>query len=76
MSKLARLRRAIADQFAEALRAALKERFPDLKVETEWGIISMRLVTRPTNQKRFTKEQHTFIAGFSAGYTSAKEQIK
>ena len=71
MKKIEKLRRSIREQFTERLHAAVEKRFPGLKVETEWNIFTMNLVSRPTSKKKFTKEQIMFIAGFSDGYAES-----
>lgn len=76
MKKIDKLRRSINDGMSEELAKACKEAFPDLELETEFSILSGHMVTRPANQKKFTKEQHSFIRGFSNGYGMAMEQVR
>ena len=68
--------RYIRDQFRDRLHAALKAKFPLLKVETEWNILAMRCITTPIGKEKFTRKEHSFIDGFSAGYASAQLAVE
>jgi len=75
------VKKKIAASLGEMLDPLFKEKF-SRECETVWDLLSMRLITVPSDGGKFTKEQHAWIAGFSAawsakqfGLTSEKELI-
>jgi hypothetical protein len=73
--KLEKLRRAVNDNFPNKLKEAFADQFGGEEIETTLDICSLRLVTKPIDNKRFTKEQVQFIAGYETGYLAAKDQM-
>lgn len=55
------------DAFAQALEAAFDKKF-DIVVTCMWNFMIDRRVTARDDNRRITKEQREFIAGFEAGY--------
>jgi hypothetical protein len=72
MSK--RLHRKIYDEFADELMAAFGAKF-GIPIETEFNFMSMQRVSRRADGRKFTKEQHSFIAGYEDGYFAAANLV-
>lgn len=75
-TKIEKLCRAINDAFRDKLHAALANKFPGLTVESEYSIVAMAMVTRPTSRKKFTRKQYDFIGAYEAGYFAAKAMVR
>jgi len=70
-TKAERLNRQVNDEFREQLAAKFAERFDGIEVESQFNILSMRLVTERKDGEAFTPEQAAWIAAFEAGYSAA-----
>ena len=74
MKKVDKVRKAVNDAFRDKLNEAFKEKF-DRELTTELHFLSMRLVSHPTDGKKFTKTQKDWVQTFSEGYACATDQI-
>ena len=74
MTKIEKLHRRINDKFSECLREAFKVRFRR-NLTTEYSILSMQLVSFPSNGKPFTSEQKKWVQAFEIGFMSAHDLV-
>lgn len=61
--------------FADSLQEAFKARFAR-ELTTEYSIMAMSLVSRPTDGKKFTPKQRDFVEAFSRGYADASLNLE
>lgn len=74
MSKLNNMRRELENAFTDALHQEFRCKF-DVELQTEFNIFAMCLISKRTDGKDLTPEQHAFLAGWSTGYGKAINMI-
>ena len=65
---------ALQNAFTEELGMRFQEVF-GLALVTRINIVSMRLVSTRADGAPFTRKQHAWVAGFSAGYAGATDLV-
>ena len=74
-TKLKKMADELNEEFRVKLAAAVLEKF-DIEIETNFNIMSMRLVTTKKDKSDFTPEQHAYISIFSEGYEAAMFMVR
>lgn len=69
-----RFTKAIRETFAEDLDAAFKKRWRR-NLTTEYNIIAVRMISRPTNGKPFTPEQKAWVDGYADGRSNVLDKL-
>jgi hypothetical protein len=70
-----KVRRHINDGFADAIKAAFKEKFAR-ELDTSYNIFAMALVSAPADGEPFTPEQKEFCEAFDGGYAAAMNLLE
>lgn len=74
MNASQRMSKLLRESFSARIDAAFKEKFRR-NLTTEFNIVAMQLISRPSNGKPFTPKQRGWVDGFSAGYQDAMDQL-
>ncbi|AYD44787.1 hypothetical protein [Yersinia rochesterensis] len=73
-TKIEKLHRKLNDSFSDKLNAAFLDKF-SRELTTSFNILSMRLVSFPSDGMDFTPEQLNWVCAYSDGYSAAKNQV-
>lgn len=71
MSALNRAVDALREQFKQSLNEAFEAKFDGRKIDTIFNLMYLRYVSTPHDDKPFTPEQITFIAGYEEAWLKA-----
>ena len=75
MTKVDKIQRKMNEDFRGLLASKINEKF-GIKVETEWSLFTMRLMTTKKDGTKFTRKQLDFIGAYSVGYSDAMNLVK
>ena len=74
MKKLEKMGKELNDNYFKSLADAIYDEM-GIRVESNWDIVIMRMVTTRVSGKAMTQRHHNFISAFEKGYVSAKNQV-
>jgi len=69
-----KIRKSVREDLYAEIDKAFQNKY-HIKTETSFNIIAMRMITNRVDEKRFTKEQKTWLSAFVLGYLSALDKI-
>lgn len=75
MTKREKKSEEMNEAFRDKVIEEMKERFK-IDVENNWNFLDMRLVTTRVDGQKFTKEQKTFLSGYSEGFGAAMGMVR